>query len=407
MHKRVIAALTAILLLIVGYSVINWQRKYSPTNFTVKSGADIATNKPSSKPNTVKPAVVKTTATKSVASSGSQSKQGQAALPQPSNEPTQRPQPPASVPAKSTPPVSSSPAGTTTQENSPGSQLSAAEIAQVEQMVLALVNQDREKQGLRPVVWDETAAVAAAQHVQEEVDNGYISHWGMDGSKPQQRYSWAGGLDAVDENESATLWLQGGFSGVTEDGLYKIVSQHEASMLMEQAPNDGHRRNILDPQHTGLGVAIAVGKYGVAMAQEFTNHYAVLNPIPLTDAAGSIVTCSGRIFSGYQIQGIYAVWEQAPQPMTPAQLRQTDTYSDPPWSNLYFWARPDGPNYYVEPSQTKLYASNVEVDSEGNFAVKIPLSATHVLDYISVDIAPKTNLSNVFCAGQFVLTIDG
>jgi len=94
-------------------------------------------------------------------------------------------------------------------------------------------------------------------------------------------------------------------------------------MVNEQPPNDGHRKNILDTHHTGVGISIRVGKYGVAMAQEFTNHYADLNPVPLSGPAGSNVTLSGRIFPGYQVTGIYAVWEQLPVPMTREQLMQT------------------------------------------------------------------------------------
>lgn len=175
---------------------------------------------------------------------------------------------------------------------------SSADIAQVEKLVVDLVNRDRKKFGLPPVSWDETAARAARQHVQEETDYGYISHWGMDGAKPQLRYSKAGGLDAVDENESVSLWLQGGFNGLSRNELYNIVAQHEAMMLNEQSPNDGHRKNILDPHHTGVGIAIAVGKYGVAMAQEFTNHYAELNSVPLVASQGTTVNLSGRIFPG-------------------------------------------------------------------------------------------------------------
>ncbi len=281
--------------------------------------------------------------------------------------------------------------------------VSAADIVQVEHMVVDLVNQDRQKAGLTPVTWDETAARAAVQHVQEEADKGYISHWGMDGAKPQLRYTRAGGLDAVDENESVTLWLQGGFQGVSKADLYKIVAQHESLMVNEQPPNDGHRKNILDPHHTGVGIAIAVGKYGIAMAQEFTNHYAVLNPVPLTAASGSTVTLSGRIFPGYQITGVYAVWEQLPQPMTRDQLMQTHSYSDPPWDNLHFWARPNAGGYYIQTGKGNVFAQNLSVDSQGNFFVNIPLSDSHTLDYLTLELAPNKNAKDTFYAGQFVV----
>lgn len=45
--------------------------------------------------------------------------------------------------------------------------LSLEDINKVEHAVLDLINQDRQKNGLSPVIWDETAANAARQHVQE------------------------------------------------------------------------------------------------------------------------------------------------------------------------------------------------------------------------------------------------
>ncbi|MFZ3101403.1 MAG: CAP domain-containing protein [Desulfitobacteriaceae bacterium] len=281
--------------------------------------------------------------------------------------------------------------------------LSSEEINKVEHLVLDQINQDRLKYGLSPVIWDETAMKSARQHVQEEAENGYISHWGFDGAKPQLRYTRGGGLDAVNENESVSLWLEGGFQGVSVSELQKVVQEHQAAMLNEKPPNDGHRKNILDVHHTGVGIAIAVGKYGVAMAQEFTNHYAVFNPVPLTAPSGSNIILSGRILLGFQITGIYAVGEQTPHSMGKEELMQTHSYSDPPFDYLHFFAKPDGDRYYVSIGSNKIFAKNINIDHEGNFSLAVPLLNKHALDYISIEIAPKNNINDKFYAGQFVV----
>jgi len=286
---------------------------------------------------------------------------------------------------------------------SPFSKATPADITQIERIVVDLINEDRRKAGLDLVTWDETAGKSASQHVLEEADNGYIGHWGMDGEKPQHRYTLAGGLDAVDENESVTLWLEGGFHGVSKDQLKTIVAEHESAMVNELPPNDGHRKNILDPHHTGVGVAIAVGKYGVAMAQEFTNHYSVMTPPPLTATPGSTITLKGRVNIGYQVKGIYGVWESSPQPMTREQLMQTHSYSDPSWDNLHFYAKPKGKGYYISTPSGKIFAQNVNVDNKGNFSVPIPLANSHALDYITLEIAPNNNPKDTFYAAQFVI----
>ena len=287
----------------------------------------------------------------------------------------------------------------------PFSKAVPTDITQVEQVVVDLINEDRRKAGLPLVAWDETAANSARQHVASEANNGFISHWGLEGEKPQRRYTLAGGLDAVDENESVTLWLEGGFQGVSKEQLQSIVTEHQSAMVNELPPNDGHRKNILSPHHTGVGVAIVVGKYGVAMAQEFTNHYSDITPLPHTATPGATIILKGRIDKGYQIKGIYGVWEPLPQPMTREQLSQTHSYSDPSWDNLHFFAKPQGKGYYISTPAGKVSAQNVSVDNLGNFSISVPLVNSHALDYIMVEIAPDTNPKDAFYAAQFVIKL--
>lgn len=277
------------------------------------------------------------------------------------------------------------------------------EIGEIEREVVELINQDRQKSGLKPVSWDQTAADAARQHVQEEADYGYISHWNMEGIKPQRRYTMGGGLDAVQENQSVTLWINDGFRGISKEELSKVVAEHQTSMVNEQPPEDGHRKNILDPHHTGVGVAISVGKYGVAMAQEFTNHYVEMQPVPKTASPETKITLAGKVLPGYTLTGIYALWEELPQPLTKEELMQTHSYGDPPSDNLYFWARPKADGYYISTKSGNIMATNMTVDKNGNFTLQVPLSKKHQLDYISVEVAPSENTKERFIAAQFVL----
>lgn len=285
----------------------------------------------------------------------------------------------------------------------PQKKATAEDIAEVEKTMVDLINQDRRKNGLKPVVWDQTAADAAREHVQEEADYGFISHWTMEGVKPQQRYTLAGGLDAVQENQSVTLWINDGFKGISKEDLLKIVTEHQTAMVNEQPPEDGHRKNILDPHHTGVGIAIAVGKYGVAMAQEFTNHYLEMKPVPKTAFPGEKITLAGRLLPGYSLTGIYAVWEELPQPLTKEELMKTHSYSDPPFDNLYFWAKPNAAGYYIPTKSGNIMAKNINVDQQGNFTLQVPLSQKHALDYISVEVAPKENSKDRFYGAQFVI----
>ncbi|MFX4474238.1 CAP domain-containing protein, partial [Acinetobacter baumannii] len=52
------------------------------------------------------------------------------------------------------------------------------------QYMLKSINRDRAKVGAPPVVLDETASKAGQMHSDEMAVNGYLSHWTMDGRKP-------------------------------------------------------------------------------------------------------------------------------------------------------------------------------------------------------------------------------
>ena len=87
-----------------------------------------------------------------------------------------------------------------------------------------MINEERAIEKLRPVVLDEFASRIATQHAREMALNDYASHWGLDGLKPDHRYSLAGGTDATQENVSA----DGSFAAPLtfakrQPGIYTIV----------------------------------------------------------------------------------------------------------------------------------------------------------------------------------------
>src|ERR1043166_9676468 len=69
--------------------------------------------------------------------------------------------------------------------------------------LLAMVNRERDSQGLETVKLDDFASQIAAAHAQDMASGSFLSHWGRDGRKPYQRYSFAGGTAATQENDGA------------------------------------------------------------------------------------------------------------------------------------------------------------------------------------------------------------
>jgi uncharacterized protein YkwD len=195
-----------------------------------------------------------------------------------------------------------------------------ASPTELESFVLDLLNQARLTEGLPSVGWDPVAAVAARQHADELVQGGYIAHWDRQGRGPSQRYNEAGGTAFVMEN-------LGYGTGYQDDaGLRQFLHDTTRAMMEEAPPDDGHRRNILDRAHTGVGVGIASANGRLAVAQEFTNQYATLEQPPTRAAAGQTLTLVGATLPGYRAYAVQVSSDPAPAPMTIEQLTQTHSY---------------------------------------------------------------------------------
>ncbi len=154
-------------------------------------------------------------------------------------------------------------------------------LDQARYYMLELINRDRATHGLRPVALDPVASEAGQRHAQEMASHRYLAHWNIAGESPQQRYARAGGREAVAEN---AYLLQGSYGGTSPRRLdldptpyfsrYEL-ERIERSYMSEAPPNDGHRRNILDPSHTHVGIALAKAgdsnAYTVTNTQEFVD----------------------------------------------------------------------------------------------------------------------------------------
>jgi uncharacterized protein YkwD len=157
-------------------------------------------------------------------------------------------------------PEESGPASAEPMTDPPARPTKRLDRKQAARYVLDLVNHDRGKEGLPPVVWDDKAAKAATRHVEDMTENGFTGHIGTDGSVPELRYSEAGGEHMVMEN--AGCLADGERRPLDPDPRFSAESLEkiERAFIEERPPSDGHRRNILTAWHTSLGVGLAKPK---------------------------------------------------------------------------------------------------------------------------------------------------
>jgi len=206
-------------------------------------------------------------------------------------------------------------------------ELPQPDIAALHQVMLKAINADRAAHGLSPVAWDETAARAGQAHAEEMASAGYFSHWDLSGHGPDYRYAQAGGQDAVMEN-IYTYWYRydDGRPAPIEDWEW-VIREAEASLM--QSP--GHRKNILDPAHTHVGVGIAYNPAtgDVRITQEFVNRYVALRPLPTAVSLGTEVVLRGELLPGASEPLINLAYEPFPQPLSLEELRTMGTFVSP------------------------------------------------------------------------------
>lgn len=195
-------------------------------------------------------------------------------------------------------------------------QVGPATVPQEElvERALAAINDDRAAFGLPPVQL--SANQAAQVHAEDVYASKQISHWLSTGEKPYMTYSRLGGSGSVHQNVA--------ISGFSQDEYDRCVSsfllceridpldaieelQHEMMYNDKECCNDGHRENILDPNHTRVSIGIVYDDYYLAFVQNFENDYGLQ-----VEVDGTRVNIAGPIPSGSELQHVVIYYDPLP-----------------------------------------------------------------------------------------------
>jgi uncharacterized YkwD family protein len=114
-----------------------------------------------------------------------------------------------------------------------------------------LVNQERQKVGLKPLAVDKRLVRLARLKSQDMVDKNYFSH---------QSPTYGSPFDMMKNAGVTYRW-----AGENIAGAGTVDRAHNALMN-----SDGHRANILKPEFTHIGIGIIQGgPYGMMFTQMF------------------------------------------------------------------------------------------------------------------------------------------
>ncbi|HXA17933.1 MAG TPA: CAP domain-containing protein [Thermoanaerobaculia bacterium] len=243
--------------------------------------------------------------------------------------------------------------------------------------LVRLINHDRAKFGLSPVQLDAQASAIADAYCRAQIRNGTTGHFTTDGEAPYMRYSFGGGNDGVSENAAA--WSAN--YGFSDRALYDMMRRSEAAMMAEVAPHDGHRRTILDPAATHVGIGLAWERGELRMTQEFIRRYINwTRPLPRRVSSAQPILCSGSAVKGYDTEAISVHHEPLPQPMAAVTANRIQSYSLPDSRREYlprlkgkFTRRIDGGFEEVTEQYSDGRRGDFQVAPDGHFAFAIPL----------------------------------
>ena len=196
--------------------------------------------------------------------------------------------------------------------------------------MLQLINRDRAKQRSLPVVLDTTANAVGQEHADEMAAYGYLGHWSLDGRKPFQRYTEAGGQDEDAEN-AAGCRLHRAKTALSKSQFFskKDLDSCESAFFDEKPPQDGHRQNIIQPDHTAVGIGLTMANRCLYCTQEFIDHYGDFSAIPHTIKHGEKFILKGKLVKGAHVDSVELRSEDFPKPMSADEINLTYSCSLP------------------------------------------------------------------------------
>ena len=223
------------------------------------------------------------------------------------------------------------------------------------QHVLKLINKDRALYNLPPVALDIEASNIGDEYCRTQIRNRTTGHFTLDGMPPYMRYSLAGGNHGVSENAAA--WSAN--YRFSDRALYEMARRSQDAMMAEAPPHDGHKRTILDPHATHVGIGLAWERGEFRLVHEFIRRYVDWSrPLPRAASPGERVTGAGRVLPGTRIEAVTVHHEAVPETMPAHVASAIDTYGLPDKRREYHPGR----------------RGDVKSGADGRFTFTVPMS---------------------------------
>ncbi|MBK8594552.1 MAG: hypothetical protein IPP07_12365 [Holophagales bacterium] len=195
--------------------------------------------------------------------------------------------------------------------------------------ILRIINAERAEAGAPPLAYDLLGAKVGDEFCEDAARNRTSGHWDAAGRPPYLRWALAGGIDHHAQNFASESRFGYEFTEAPTELLKKM---HEAFMA-EKPPKDGHRKTVLDPiwTHVGIGFSIVGGE--MRMTEEYSRRVLEWAELPARPAkAGGRAFVALKLPRGWNVGAVDLVYEGLPQPMSRTEIAARGSYRMPPAS---------------------------------------------------------------------------
>jgi hypothetical protein len=200
------------------------------------------------------------------------------------------------------------------------------EAIRLKLLQLDVINRSRKKYNAPIVKLDILASRVANKMCREAADNEFVGHWNLAGEKPYHRYAFAGGYDHISENAYGE-WSSDSYS-VSSSNISSMMKSGHDSFMAERAPNDGHKKTIIEKSHNYVGIGYCLTGKQFRYYEEFIDRYFTFENIPSEVKTGEPFNITLRTDGKKFLVFLIAYYEKLPEPLTPAQIKRKGSYDD-------------------------------------------------------------------------------
>ena len=195
----------------------------------------------------------------------------------------------------------------------------------VKRAVFERINRDRAAAGLPVVEWDEAASKVADDFCARQVAEKSRGHFLTNGVPPYARMGFDGVFGMQSENSVSWITTAARFS----EPISRLALEGHQDMLQEKPPSDGHRRTILDPEATHVGVGWAEENGRFQMAQEFLVRGLARLSLSASRSRHAGVLFDGRPLGTSTVSFVTVAREPPPRTLSRAEASERTSYSYP------------------------------------------------------------------------------